>query len=52
MPVAEAVLATKVILTRVTANKTVKIGDDVKLTYKYDHVNSETENQREIRLRR
>ena len=35
-------LATKVILTRVTANKTVKIGDDVKLTYKYDHVNSET----------
>lgn len=35
-------LATKVILTRVTANKTVKIGDDVKLIYKYDHVNSET----------
>ena len=35
-------LATKVILTRVTANKIVKIGDDVKLTYKYDHVNSET----------
>ena len=35
-------LATKVILTRVTSNLTVKAGDEVRLTYKYDHVDSLT----------
>lgn len=36
------VATTKVQLTRVTPNKTVKAGDEVKLTYKYDQVDTTT----------
>ena len=33
---------TKIVLTRVTPNKTIKVGDEVKLTYNYDHIESST----------
>ncbi len=36
------VAATKILLTRVTPNKTVKSGDEVKLTYTYDQQDSTT----------
>ena len=32
--------ATKIVLTRITPNLTVKNGDEVKLSYQYDHVNT------------
>ena len=35
-----SVATTKITLTRITANPTVKSGDEVKLTYKYDHVDT------------
>lgn len=38
-----SVLATKVILTRLTANPTVKSGDTVKLSYTYDQINTDTQ---------
>lgn len=37
-----AVSANKIVLTRVTANPTVKSGDTVKLVYTYDHVDTST----------
>lgn len=37
-----AVSANKIVLTRVTANPTVKLGDTVRLTYTYDHVDTST----------
>ena len=36
------VATTKVQLTRITPNKTVKVGDEVKLTYKYDQTDTTT----------
>ena len=38
-----SVQATKIVLTRLTANPTVKSGDEVKLSYKYDHVDTTSE---------
>ena len=38
-----SVQATKIVLTRLTPNPTVKNGDEVKLSYKYDHVDTTTE---------
>ena len=37
-----SVSTTKIVLTRLTANKTVKKGDEVKLSYKYDQVDTTT----------
>lgn len=37
-----SVATTKIVLTRITANPTVKMGDEVKLTYKYDHTDTST----------
>ena len=37
-----SVATTKIILTRITANPTVKAGDEVKLTYSYDHIDTES----------
>ena len=36
-------LATKIVLTRLTANPTVKSGDNVKLSYSYDQINTDTQ---------
>ena len=36
-------LATKIVLTRLTANPTVKMGDTVKLSYTYDQINTDTQ---------
>ena len=37
-----SVSASKIVLTRVTANPTVKLGDTVRLVYTYDHVDTST----------
>lgn len=37
-----SVSANKIVLTRVTANPTVKLGDTVRLVYTYDHVDTST----------
>ena len=36
-------LATKIVLTRLSTNPTVKLGDTVKLKYKYDQINTDTQ---------
>lgn len=36
-------LATKIVLTRLTTNPTVKSGDEVKLSYSYDQINTDTQ---------
>ncbi len=37
-----SVATTKIVLTRVTPNSTVKLGDTVKLTYNYNHIDTTT----------
>lgn len=38
-----SIQATKIVLSRLTPNMTIKSGDEVKLSYKYDQINTETQ---------